>query len=95
MNRLFPLVLLVVACTGDPTDPGEVPTGETDPTCSYPDPVSPMTLNEVIPAYSWPEAITADGTNVPLDLAQVACPDLGDIDWSPFDVLLFVSLPAW
>ncbi|MCA9571049.1 MAG: hypothetical protein KC656_24580 [Myxococcales bacterium] len=56
----------------------------------------PMTEGEVLYPYSWPEAVDiASGTRVPLDLGQAPCDTDPNIDWSPFDVLLFVSIPAW
>ena len=82
------------------TDPGDSSTGEeTDDTsvgCQYPDgAVEPMALNEVLSPYSWPEAIDGLGNNVPLDLADAPCGIDDVIEWSPHDVLLFVSIPAW
>jgi hypothetical protein len=64
--------------------------------CAYPEgAVEPMAINEVLSPYRWPKAIDGTGRNVPLDLAKVPCDDDEEIDWSPFDVLLFVSIPAW
>lgn len=58
--------------------------------------VEPMALGEVISPYRWPNAsLRADGTSVSVNLRQVPCASDDDIDWSPFDVLLFVSIPAW
>ena len=80
-------------------------TGETDietdtetdaVACTYPNgAVEPMALNEVLFPYSWPKAIDGAGTEFPIDLNKVPCADDPNIDWSPFDVLLFVSIPAW
>jgi hypothetical protein len=70
------------ACTGDETYPTP--------------PVEPMMLGEILFPYSWPTAIhRATGRDTVLDLANVPCASDTDIDWSPFDVLLFVSIPAW
>ena len=84
----------LVACgEGDTT-----PTGDTDPAaCAYPSgAVEPMAVGEVLTAYSWPRAIRLDDGDIDdLELGQVPCADDPDIDWSPFDVLLFVSVPAW
>jgi hypothetical protein len=56
----------------------------------------PMTLGEVLSPYSWPTAIhRGTGARTTLDLAHVPCATDPEIDWSPFDVLLFVSIPAW
>jgi len=58
--------------------------------------VEPMAFGQVFSAYSWPSAVDhATGAVLDLDLAQVPCALDPDIDWSPFDVLLFVSIPAW
>lgn len=64
--------------------------------CPYPSgAVEPMALGAVIWPYRWPEAVQPDGTNVPLDLTDVHCTADENIDWSPFDFLLFISFPAW
>ena len=61
-----------------------------------PDPVEPMALGEVLYPYSWPVAVNrATLESTTLDLAMVPCASDPVIDWSPFDVLLFVSIPAW
>ena len=66
------------------------------PTCTYPaNPVEPMALDEVISPYSWATAIDGASQHIPLDLLRVHCNDDPNIEWSPFDVLLFVSIPAW
>jgi hypothetical protein len=92
----------LVGDTSD-TDPGDTdPPDDTDPPgptggdC-YPDGiVEPMALGEVLAPYSWPLAIHR-GTQerLDIDLAQVPCATDPDIDWSPHDVLVFVSIPAW
>jgi len=86
------LLLTTLACTGGEPQPTDV----VDDDCAdYPTAAEPMTLGEPIAPYRWPQAVHADGRQTVLDLATVRCPDLGEIDWSPFDVLLFVSVPAW
>lgn len=109
MRRLAPLLTLLAACTAgggtdvvasDDSGDGVVDstggTGSTEPPCDYPaGATEPMTLGEVITPYSWPKAIHGDGREAPLDLGFVPCFETADIDWSPFDVLLFVSIPAW
>ena len=56
----------------------------------------PMAVGSVLFPYRWPEARRLDRSGrVALDLALAPCNVDPDIDWSPFDVLLFVSLPAW
>jgi len=84
----------------DDTDDTDVmgDTGDTDVmvACEYPDgAVEEMAFGEVLKAYSWPTAIHRDGRTGSVDLERVPCADDEDIDWSPFDVLLFVSIPAW
>jgi hypothetical protein len=85
---------------GDPGD-GDGDTGDGDgdgdgdQPCVYPDAVEPMTLNEPITAYAWPLAIHADGTHTPLDLEQAHCDTDAIIDWSPHEILVFISIPAW
>ena len=54
-----------------------------------------MAVGSVISAYSWPIALEADRTARSLDLGEVYCDADDDIAWSPFDMLLFVSIPAW
>ena len=99
MRLLSPLALLLGACQGAVEDP-LAPTGE-PPSCAdgdtYPaGAVNPMAVGEVLSPYAWPEARSRrSGETVPLDLADAPCAQTDDIDWSPFDVLLFVSIPAW
>ena len=95
--RLGPVATLMalVGCgttAADPVQPATLP-GD----CQYPEgAVEPMAEGEVLSAYSWPTAIhMSDGREAALDLAHVPCATDPDIDWSPFDVLLFVSTPAW
>jgi hypothetical protein len=69
---------------------------DTDVTGCYPDgAVEPMAEGEVLTAYSWPDARHLDGRTASLELSKVPCSDDDDIDWSPHDVLVFVSIPAW
>ncbi len=56
--------------------------------------VDALTDGQVIAPYRWPVAIDAQNQRRALDLNRVYCED-DDIDWSPFDMLLFVSVPAW
>ena len=72
---------------GPPSDAGS---------CPYPSgAVEPMAVGEVLWPYRWSEAIAADGTNVPIDLREVTCTADPNIDWSPFDLLVFISIPGW
>lgn len=64
--------------------------------CGYPDgAVEPMAEGAVIWPYRWSTALLADRTSKSLDLAAVHCRTDDDVEWSPFDVLLFISIPAW
>ncbi len=93
--------LLLTACVttvfgcaatgGDDDDAAD----DDDDVCTYPDgAVEPMELGEVITPYSWNQATNADRDEASIDLARVFCNE-DEIDWSPFDVLLFISFPAW
>ena len=88
--------LFVAACGGE-TEPTGDP--DTAASCLTPDyaRIAPetMELGEMMPAFSWSTALHGDGRSSVLDLAGVPCNALGDIEWSPFDVLLFVSVPEW
>ena len=93
MRRLLALALAVlnVGCAG----PGAVD-GDPEVPCDYPaGAAEPMAQGEVINSYVWPTALDADRTERSLNLTEVHCNEDGDIDWSPFDMLLFVSIPAW
>jgi|GEM_PF-2702446 len=75
-------------------DTGTPDSGQTG--CTYPaGAVEPMALNEVITPYSWPSAIDGTGARFDLDLTKVHCNNDEDIDWSPHDVLVFISIPAF
>ena len=64
--------------------------------CSYPaGATEPMAVGGVLSPYSWPVALQADRTETDLDLAEVHCSADEALDWSPFDMLLFVSIPGW
>lgn len=64
--------------------------------CDYPaGAVEPMTLGEVLTPYAWGEALHADGRSAMLNLADAPCGADATIEWSPHDVLMFVSVPAW
>jgi hypothetical protein len=92
--------LAVVGCSGataDGREPEPEPdTGGDGDGCDYPSgATATMTLDEVIYPYAWDVAIDPIGIEKSIDLAEVPCAADDDIDWSPFDVLLFVSIPAW
>jgi hypothetical protein len=69
--------------------------GDGDQPCIYPAAVEPMALDEPLAAYAWPLAIHGDGTHTPLDLEQAHCDTDAIIDWSPHEILVFISIPAW
>ena len=93
MRGLWAGLLALVAC-GNPSN--QIPTHTTPDGCSYPeDSVDPMKQGKPLAAYWWNKALHRDGREAKLDLGRVPCNDSEEIDWSPFDVLLFVSIPAW
>ena len=82
--------LLGCAQAGGPSEPPP------PPPCEYPeDSVEPMEVGEVITPYFWQTALHADGRDIELSLGEVYCNEGSEIDWSPFDVLLFISYPVW
>ena len=92
------MAAVLSACAGDtsPTPTDWTPTPTTSPRdCTYPEGPEEMTLDEPIFPYRWFDARHRDGRDARLVLRDVFCNDDPDIDWSPFDVLLFVSIPAW
>jgi hypothetical protein len=92
---LTSLVTGLVGCPAGGDDDDAVGDDDDATECSYPDgAVEPMELGEVLTPYSWPSALSFDRTDRELSLERAHCND-DDIDWSPFDVLLFVSYPAW
>ncbi len=54
-----------------------------------------MEVGEVITPYFWQTALHADGRDIEFSLGEVYCNEESEIDWSPFDVLLFISYPVW
>ena len=85
---------------GDAGDEGSLDAGRLDAgpagACTYPTgAVEPMEVGSVLWPYRWPEAIDGAGRNVPLDLVEASCDTDDEIDWSPFDVLVFIAIPAW
>lgn len=92
-NRLSSALVALLGC-GEQLPP--VDTSPTEGGCAYPvGAVDPMAEGEVLYPYRWPVAKHRDGRDGAVDLATVPCNTDPDIDWSPFDVLLFVSIPAW
>jgi len=101
LSRLIAVAmgLLGVGCGGPQGDEPLAPDG-TPPDCdndTYPaGEVEPMALGETLTPYAWPDAENLrSGQRADLDLGTVPCDIDDDIDWSPFDVLLFISVPAW
>lgn len=93
---LTSLATMGIACapTGG-SDDDDVSDDDDAVACAYPDGAAePMELGEVLTPYTWPSALSFEGVDKELSLERVFCND-DDIDWSPFDVLLFVSFPAW
>ncbi len=89
------LPLSALALLGCPAGtPAPEPPDEAE--CEYPEgAVEPMALDEVISRYAWETALHSDGSEAALDLNDAWCGTDEVIEWSPFDVLLFVSIPAW
>ena len=54
-----------------------------------------MVLDGVLWSYIWNTALHGDGTNALMDLSEAPCGNDANIAWSPHDVLVFVSIPAW
>ncbi len=86
---------LVAGCAEDPEPNDTTDTAPTEAGCQYPDAEEPMALGEVLFPYRWLDARHRDGRRSEIRLRDVFCDTQEDIDWSPFDVLLFVSIPAW
>jgi hypothetical protein len=85
-------LLTLLGCAGG-AEPSEPP-GEAE--CDYPEgAVEPMALDQVVTRYAWDSALNSDGSDAALDLGDAYCGTDDVIEWSPFDVLLFVSIPAW
>lgn len=83
--------LLLAACAG----PSDTSSEDPDAGCPYPSAAEPMALGEPLAAYSWAQALRADGRTLPLDLARAFCDTDAQFDWSAHDYMLFVSVPAW
>lgn len=54
-----------------------------------------MGQGALLEPFGWKVARHLDGREAPLFMERVFCNDDPDIDWSPFDVLVFVAIPAW
>lgn len=90
---LLPLLCLI-GCGPAASDDDDDDATVAEP-CVYPvEYAEPMEFEEVLAPYSWPTALSFDRTDIAISLERVFCNE-DDIDWSPFDVLLFVSYPAW
>ena len=88
------MILMLLACSG-PTRVVETP----DTACEgYPeDAVRPMEEGSVFYPYRWPasRSLSSAAFTGAFDLGFVPCDIDPDLDWSPFDLLYFVSIPAW
>ncbi len=102
-STLLPLPLLGLFGCPPADAPGTAPDDDDDATlddddatpCEYPaDAREVMTVGAPLWPYSWPTSSAPDRRDVPVDVREMFCND-GPEDWSPFDVLLFVSIPAW
>jgi hypothetical protein len=101
--RTILFVWILAGCGSGGSDGPEPVVGDGQPpactgAATYPEgAVAEMTLGGVITPYRWAEAIdrAADRARIPLDLGLVPCNVDANLDWSPADVLLFSSLPAW
>lgn len=95
--------MFLMGCgVGGHRSPDPVPPDGAAPACAdgetYPaGVVEPMAVGEVIAPYAWPRAIdrATDAALGAVDLAAAPCNVDPNLDWSPADVLLFVSIPAW
>ena len=101
-----PLILGACAPGADgppsPTDVGFLDSGLFDGGPSvldcdtpYPAYASTMALDQAVEPWSWNRALDGQNHAVDLNLAEAFCNNDPDIDWSSFDLLLFVSIPGW
>lgn len=93
---LWSALLLLAGCA--PSGNGASGDDDDDATepCAYPEgSTEPMEVGEVLTPYRWETGIHGDGREATVDLETMPCASDDVIDWSPFDVLLFVSIPAW
>ena len=91
LRFLAPLLAGCAATQVPPIDTAPTPDG-----CSYPgDAVHPMEEGGKLYPYRWKTAQHRDGRSATVDMHDVPCASSEEIDWSPFDVLVFISLPAW
>lgn len=93
--------LPLLGCGGPGMEPEPDPGPDREPDaepdvapCVYPAAPAVMAADQPLPAFSWPTALDYARNDVEIDLERAYCND-DDIEWSPFDVLLFVSIPAW
>ncbi|MEE2830660.1 MAG: hypothetical protein VX498_15845 [Myxococcota bacterium] len=97
LGLLLPLLALV-GCSDLRSDDDDGGDDDDSPpaSCDYPEgSVEPMAMGEVLTPYSWPSSLDGNRDEAPLALSRAFCDDDPLIDWSPFDLLLFVSIPAW
>lgn len=80
---------LACGTTGEPEPDGD------PPDCAYPDAPDTMALGSALPSFRWGVSQTATGEGGAVDMHRAYCDEDANREWSPFDLLLFVSIPAW
>ena len=95
--RSFLLSLFGLAACGTGASPADLDTAlGTENACAYPEGArNKLKDGGVMPTWYWEDARHRDGRTASLEIEKIPCNSDDDIDWSPFDVLLFVSIPAW
>ncbi len=65
---------------------------EPPPLCAYPGGTQGFASGNTIAPHQWDEAFAPDDGVAPLRLADAPC---DSVEWSPFDTLVFIAIPAW
>lgn len=95
MHRTFLLALAALVGCGDSATESTGLATASGEDCAYPKGKQELALDKVMPTWWWDDARHRDGRVASLEIDRIPCATDDDIDWSPFDVLLFVSIPAW